>query len=133
MEKTNTTFRIICLYRSFRPQGGISPESFFNAQLGVLTGAMTKNCFVMGDFNLDGKMELRNNYLYKGPYNLLTNFTTRNNLVQLVNFATWTRTINDVRKESTLDHVYTDYTLVNEVIISWIMEKEVFNAAIIGF
>ena len=61
-------------------------------------------------------MELRNDYLYKGPYNLLTDFTTRNNLVQLVNFATWTRTINGVRKESTFDHVYTDNdTLVNEV------------------
>ena len=61
-------------------------------------GAMTKNCFVMGDFNLDVKMELRNDYLYKGPYCLLTDFTTRNNLVQLVNFVTWTRTINGVKR-----------------------------------
>ena len=90
--KTNPSIRIISLYRSFRPQGGISPDSFFNAQLGVLAGALTKNCFVMGDFNLDVKMELRNEYLYKGPFNLLTDFTTRNNLVQLVNFVTWTRT-----------------------------------------
>ena len=56
--KTKFLFRIITLYRSFRPQGGISPEAFFTAQLGVLKGAITKNCFVMGDINLDVKMEL---------------------------------------------------------------------------
>ena len=37
---------------------------------------------------------------------LLTTFINETNLVQLVNFETWTRTINGVRKESTLDHVY---------------------------
>ena len=63
-------FRVISIYRSFRPQGGIQPESLFNAQLGVLRGAVTKNCFVMGDFNLDVRMELRSDYLYKSPYNM---------------------------------------------------------------
>ena len=58
--KTIVPFRIISLYRSFRPQGGISPESIFNAQLGVLIGATTKNCFVMGDFNLD----VRHNFFF---------------------------------------------------------------------
>ena len=62
----------------------------------------------MGDFNLDVKMELRNDYLYKTPFKLLTDFTTQNNLTQLVHFTTWTRTINGIKKESTLDHVYTD-------------------------
>ena len=37
-------------------------------------------------------------------------------MAQLVKFTTWTRTINGVRKESTLDHIYTDNdTLVNDV------------------
>ena len=70
----------------------------------------------MGDFNLDVEMEHRNDYLYKGPLNLLTDFPTQKNLVQLVQFKTWSRTINGVRKESTLDHIYTDdATLVTEV------------------
>ena len=64
-------------------------------------GAMTKNCFVMGDFNLDVEMENRQDYLYKGPLSNLTDFTTQHNLLQLVHFKTWTRTINGVRKEST--------------------------------
>ena len=39
-----------------------------------------------------------------------------NNLVQLVNFVTWSRSVNAVIKESTLDHIYTDnVSLVNEV------------------
>ena len=62
--KNETSFRVISLYRSFRPQGGISPEAFFSAQLGVLRGAMTKNCFVLGDFNLDAEMEHRPDYLF---------------------------------------------------------------------
>ena len=42
--KINVPFRIISLYRSFRPQGGVSPETHFNAQLGVLRGDVNLNC-----------------------------------------------------------------------------------------
>ena len=31
--KSDLTIRLVTLYRSFRPQGNISPEAFFNAQL----------------------------------------------------------------------------------------------------
>ena len=55
--KNEISFRIMSLYRSFRPQDGVSPEAFFTAQIGVLRGALTKNCFVMGDFNLDVEMD----------------------------------------------------------------------------
>ena len=57
----------------------------------------------MGDFNLDTEMELRSDYVYKLPFRLLSDFKTENNLVQLIDFKTWTRTINGVKKESTLD------------------------------
>ena len=88
--KTEISLRIISLYRSFRSQGGISPEAFFIAQnlCSVLKGAMTRNCFVLGDFNLDVEMEHITDYLYKGPLSQLTDFTTQNNLVQLVHFKT---------------------------------------------
>ena len=104
------------MYRSFRPQGGISPVTFFNAQLGLLSGAVTKNCFIFYDFNLDARIELRNDYIYRYPFSFLSNFVIEKNLVQLVNFETWTRTINGIRKESTLDHIYTDDpSLVNQL------------------
>ena len=70
----------------------------------------------MGDFNLDAEMELRSDYVYKLPFRLLSDFKTENNLVQLIDFKTWTQTINGVRKGSTLDHIYPgDTALVNEV------------------
>ena len=104
------------LVRSFRPQDGVSPETFFSAQLQLLKRALTKDCLILGDFNLDAEMELRQDYAYRIPFKLLSDFKTENNLVQLIDFKTWTGTIIGVRKESTLDHIYTgDATLVNEV------------------
>ena len=114
--KTDILIRVISLYRSFQPQGGISPETLFTAQIGVLKNSITKNCFIFGDFNLDIDMEHRPDYMYKIPLGHLTDFATQFNLKQLVHFKTWTRTINGVKKESTLDHIYTDNdTLVLEV------------------
>ena len=108
--------RIINVYRSFRPQGGISPEAFFLAQLDVIKKALTKNCFVMGDFNLDVNKEARSDYAYKVPFSHLSDFVTDNNLIQLIDFPTWSRTINGIRKESILDHVYVNNcSLVNNL------------------
>ena len=113
--KMKTNIRIISIFRPFRPQD-CSPNDFFKLQLSLLNDAMTKNCLLMGDFNLDAGMEFRNDYIYKNPFSLLSDFTLLNNLVQLVNFVTWSRSVNAVIKESTLDHIYTDNdSLVNEV------------------
>ena len=73
----------------------------------------------MGDFNLDIEMEHRTDYVYKTPLSHLTNFATENNLAQLVHFKTWSRTINGVRKESTLDHIYTD----NAILVAEVTSK----------
>ena len=86
----------------------MSPEALFIAQLCVIGRALTKNCLVMGDFNLDVNMEHRPDYCAKIPLNHLTAFTNDNNLTQIVDFNTWSRTINGIRKESLIDHVYTD-------------------------
>ena len=53
-------------------------------------------------------MEHKNDYGYKLPLNHLTEFTSTNKLFQIVNFCTWSRTVNGVKKESFLDHIYTD-------------------------
>ena len=62
----------------------------------------------MGDFNLDVNMAMRPDYSYRIPLQNLTDFANFNNLTQMVNFNTWSITINGLRKESLLDHVYTD-------------------------
>ena len=97
--------RIIGLYRSFRPEL-LSPNEFFKRQLIVLSNAVVKNTMVLGDFNLDAGMEARQDYVYKMPLELLSNFALEKNLLQLVNFNTWSRNINGVRKQSCLDHIY---------------------------
>ena len=43
----------------------MSPEMLFKSQLDVMRGAMTNNCLIMCDFNLDACMELRDDYNYK--------------------------------------------------------------------
>ena len=74
----------------------------------VVKNALTKNCLVMGDFNLDVRMELRHDYNYNIPLRRLTDFTNANNLIKLVKFNNWSQTVNGVRKESLLDHIYVD-------------------------
>ena len=58
------------LISSFRAPGLVSPDSFFRVQLGILKNALTNNCFIMGDFNLDVNMEHRLDYHYRIPFNL---------------------------------------------------------------
>ena len=42
---------------------------------------------------------------YKIPLELLQNFVLENNLLQVITFNTWRRTINGIRKQSLLDHI----------------------------
>ena len=104
--KTTVPIRIINLYRSFRLPGMQSPISFFNTQLELLKNSLNTNCIVMGDFNLDANMIHRVDYIYKLPMTSLLDFTLSNNLMQVVNFNTWSRIIKGIKKESCLDHVY---------------------------
>ena len=60
----------------------------------------------MGDFNLDVNMDLRPDYSAKIPLSHLTTFVNDNNLTQIVDINTWSRTINGIRKESRIDHIY---------------------------
>ena len=60
----------------------------------------------MGDFNLDGGLNLSPEYYNKNLLNVLNLFATEFELTQIVEFPTWSRIINGIRKESLLDHVY---------------------------
>ena len=70
--------RIINIYRSFHPPDGSSQSSFFAKQLEIIKNAICRNCFVMGDFNLEGGNNLRPDYQNKLLLNTLKNFTTEN-------------------------------------------------------
>ena len=113
---TNVKIRIINVYRSFRPPNRMTPDAFFVEQIKILSNALCNNCFVMGDFNLDARMSNRQDYLRKEPLKLLNDFALDNNLSQIIEFCTWSRTINGIKKESLLDHVYVNNpAVVNSV------------------
>ena len=90
--------RIISLYRSFRPPGGVSPGTFFKKQLDIVERNIVPNTFILGDFNLDAAMQYRLDYPYKLLYNDLITVITNSDLKQLVDFPTWSRNINNVLK-----------------------------------
>ena len=100
------TLRLIGVYRSFRPQDSVTPAKLFEIQLGIINKALTNNCYIMGDFNLDARMEGRPDYDRKVPLNILMNFALEKNLIQIITETTWSRVINGIKKESVLDHVF---------------------------
>ena len=104
--ESTVRIRIINIYRSFHPPDGLSATDFFVGQLEIIKNAICINCLVMGDFNLEGGNNLRPDYTNKFLLNTLKNFATESNLIQIVDFNTWSRTINGIKKESLLDHIY---------------------------
>ena len=98
--------RLITLYRSFRPPDGESPQEFFKKQIIIVNRNTIANTILLGDFNLDVKMQYRSDYPYKNIFVDLTDLVARHNFNQIITFPTWSRTIKNVVKESTLDHIY---------------------------
>ena len=94
----------------------MTSDNFFLEQLKIIRNALCGNCFVLGDFNLDANMTNCLDYGRRIPLKFLSDFAIQNNLSQIVNFNTWTRTINGTKKESLLDHIYVNNpALVSEV------------------
>ena len=64
-------------------------------------------------------MEYRTNYRCKIPLSLLTDFALNANLLQVVNFNTWSRIIKGQKKESVLYHIYVSkHELIDRVTFS---------------
>ena len=74
--------RVINIYRSFRPPSMILPNTFFLSQLGVIRKALTQNCVLLGDFNVDACMENCPVYHRKVPLAFLTEFALKENSIQ---------------------------------------------------
>ena len=55
----------------------------------VLTEALCKNCYILGEFNLDAGMSDRHDYLSRHSVEKLENLASNKNLIQIVNFDTW--------------------------------------------
>ena len=105
-DQKKSSYRLINIYRSFNPQGGHTPTSLFNYQLDLIKLAFNSNTLLIGDINLDH--EKRHDVTYS-KRRLFDDFDTKLgdlDLIQFVNFPTWTRMIGNNLKFSTLDHIY---------------------------
>ena len=60
----------------------------------------------MGDFNLNYAKKNNVGYKYENFFNDFDEVLFNMNLIQLINFPTWSRIVNNVLRESILDHVY---------------------------
>ena len=71
---------------------------------------------LLGDFNLNYEKKNDVNYSHVRYFDDFDELLGDNNLVQIIEFPTWSRVINNVLNESTIDHVYIkDPTLVGGV------------------
>ena len=48
-----TDLRIITIYRTFKPQENVTAREKFGMQLNLIKLLCTKNCVILGDFNVD--------------------------------------------------------------------------------
>ena len=99
-------FRIINVYRCFNPINDINARDFFKQQLNLIRAAYSENTIVLGDFNLDWGKKGNHIYPFKRYFEDMDEIFNEMNLVQLVNFPTWSRMVNNTHRESILDHIY---------------------------
>ena len=108
--------RIINVYRSFNPQNNVNARTKFKYQLEIIKNAMTDRCIVVGDFNLDYSKVSDVNYGYRNMFNDFDESLSRFELIQLVNFVTWSRMVGSSLRSSILDHIYIkNPTIVNNL------------------
>ena len=74
----------------------------FNDQLDHIARAWTPNTIILGDFNLDWAKRHCQNYALKNFFNDMDDRIGHLNLIQIVEFVTWARTINGAIKDSML-------------------------------
>ena len=98
--------RIINIYICFNPVGDVSPRDKFKTQLNLIKQAMIPKTVLLGDFNLDYGRIYDDNYAHKNLFADFDEILSDYNLIQMVNFVTWSRMIGPNLRSSVLDHVY---------------------------
>ena len=63
-----TTLRIISVYRTFSPQDGVTPREKFKEQINLIQAAVTNNCTILGDFNLDWNRKFDTSYIFRNYF-----------------------------------------------------------------
>ena len=108
--------RIINVYRSFNPQGNINARNKFKYQLEIIKNAMCDKCILLGDFNLDYSKVFDVNYSHKLLFEDFEESLANLELIQLVNFVTWSRMVGPILRSSIQDHIYVkDPTIITNL------------------
>ena len=100
-------YRIINIYRSFNPQNGKSAKENFCYQLSLIKRAFNQNTVILGDFNLDCNKQFDIDYTHRLLFAEFDAHLSDLNLIQMVEFDTWSRHVGNNFKSSLLDHIYT--------------------------
>ena len=109
-------FRIINIYRSFNPQGGMHQKEKFRYQLQLIKNAINTKTMIVGDFNVDDGKRLDVDYAYSNYFNDIDETFSEFGFIQMIDFVTWSRVVNNVLKSSVLDHLYVrDATIINDI------------------
>ena len=108
--KLEVNYRIINVYRSFSSNDGRSPTERLQKQLDLITNALNDKSItpiIIGDFNLDFNKAYDPFYGHHLLYQSLQTSFEPLGLIQLINFETWSRFVNGVKRSSIIDHLYT--------------------------
>ena len=104
--KASVEVRIINIYRCFNPQEGITSKEKFLMQLNLIKSAITQHTILLGDFNIDYSKRFDAEYRLRGLFGSFDEFLGDVGLIQMVNFPTWSRVVQNTYRDSILDHVY---------------------------
>ena len=103
-------YRIINCYRLFNPPNNRSQTEHFALQLNLIdkiaANTSGRKLIIAGDFNLDNDNRYSTSYRYKNLFEIQNTIFDRHHLIQIIEFPTWHRVINNVLKQSVIDHVY---------------------------
>ena len=104
--KDSKQTRIINIYRSFNPANNVSQREYFDSMISLINANINANTILVGDFNLDFAKRFDITYSDKHYFLALETLLSQHSLIQLVDFPTWSRLINNVLCKSILDHIY---------------------------
>ena len=93
-------FEIINVYKSYNPQNNANARTKFKQHLEIIKNAMTVNCVILGDFNLDYAKAYDVNYCNKNFSSDFDEVLSEFELIQLVKFETWSRMVGFKRRSS---------------------------------
>ena len=106
----DSTYRIVNVYRQFNPPNNLSQREHFSLQLKAIEiiqrSLNGKKIIIAGDFNLDEEKRYSCQYRNKDLFVLQNEIFDQLNLIQMVQFKTWKRIVNNTIRESILDHIY---------------------------